>query len=72
MKTPNDITFINFLDGFAVGAELPRSEADEQWAGFSRQLSDSDRMAIESGEYKSGVQQGEAFYELFKSEYTQE
>lgn len=55
----------NFLDSFAVAAELRRAEADEQWAGFSRQLSDAERARIEAGGFSAGAEQGEAFLALY-------
>lgn len=54
-----------FLDAFATEAGLRDSEADEQWAGFSRQLSDNERARIERGGTRSGQRQGREFLQLY-------
>ena len=55
----------DFLDGFAAASELDLAEAGEQWAGFSRQLSDREREEIEAGGYDAGFGQGNAFRALY-------
>ena len=57
-----DEQFYNeFLTGFAVGAKLKtRTEADEQWAAWSRQMSDLDRHLVEIGGWHSGYNEGDA------------
>jgi hypothetical protein len=54
-----------FLKAFADVTKLKASEADEQWAGFSRQLSDSERTEIENGGSRSGHLMGEEFLKLY-------
>ena len=53
--------FEEFLDGFAISAEIGRDEADEQWAGFSRQLSDGERNRIEGSGFEAGLEEGDKF-----------
>lgn len=54
-----------FLAAFAAAAELKDSEADEQWAGFSRHLSDKERDEIERGGSRAGAREGAAFLALY-------
>jgi hypothetical protein len=61
-------SFEEFLDGFAATANLKRSEADEQWAGFSYQLSDRERDRIERGGFDSGESEGKKFAAMFGEE----
>lgn len=56
-------TMRDFLDGFAYGADLARSEAEEQWGWYSRQLPDREREAIEAGGYMDGIREGLGFKE---------
>jgi len=46
-----------------IGAS--NDEAEEQWAGFSRDLSDKQRDEIEKQGWYSGVDQGKEFSKLF-------
>ena len=55
----------DFIEGFAAASELDLAEAGEQWAGFSRQLSDREREEIEAGGYAAGLEQGTAFRALY-------
>ena len=57
-----DEQFYNeFLTGFAVGAKLKtRTEAGEQWAAWSRQMSDFDRHSAEIGGWHCGYNEGDA------------
>ena len=55
----------NFLRGFAEAAGVKKIEAAENWAEFTRQLSDAERTRIESGGYDSGWREGELFAELY-------
>ena len=50
-----------FLTAFAATTGLTDSEADEQWAAYSRQLSDVERARIEAGGTRSGVFLGGKF-----------
>lgn len=50
-----------FFRGFSEATGLDEREAKEQWAGFSRQLCDSDRQAVEEAWYSSGVNEGECW-----------
>jgi hypothetical protein len=60
----------SFIDGFAAGAGIPnRTNADylrarDQWAGWSRQLSDKEREEVESGGYDSGLREGKIFADI--------
>lgn len=57
----------DFIDGFATGAGLPnttqddRNEAKEQWAGWSRQLSDKQLEAVEAEGYRGGLREGRIY-----------
>jgi hypothetical protein len=53
-----------FLRGFAEGAGKNSIAADEHWAAYSRQLSDTARERIESGGYELGKREGEAYARL--------
>lgn len=64
-NTENSIYRNVFLTSFAAAAELKDSEADEQWAGFSRQLSDKERDEIERGGSRAGAREGAAFLALY-------
>jgi hypothetical protein len=55
----------DFLDGFAAETNLGRAEAEEQWAAFSRQLTDRERKQIEDGGYEVGVIEGQSFNGMF-------
>ena len=50
-----------FLKSFHAAAELVENEADDQWAGFSRDLSDRERAEIEDGGAESGAEMGRMF-----------
>lgn len=50
-----------FLTSFAATTGLSDNEANEQWAGYSRMLSDSEIARIERGGTKSGERMGNAF-----------
>ena len=54
-----------FMSGFANETGLGYAEADLQWAGFSRQLSDSDRQGIEAMGYESGKREGANFNAMY-------
>lgn len=54
-----------FLYGFAKGADIDLSQAREQWAGHSAQLSDDKRRLIESQGEDSGFTEGQAFAKLY-------
>lgn len=55
----------SFLDGFAAGSSLGAAEADEQWTGFSRQLSDHERARIEAGGFAAGEVEGRRWRDQF-------
>lgn len=57
-----------FLRGFADGASLGYDTADEQWAAYSRQLSDNERARIEAQGYIAGHAEGKAFAVTFRGE----
>jgi hypothetical protein len=48
-------TYFDFLRGFQRGMALPTlQEADAQWAAYSRQLSQTERLRDEAGGYSRG------------------
>jgi len=55
----------DFLRGFAASSGVKKIEAAENWAEFSRQLSDAERTRIESGGYDSGWREAEQFGKLY-------
>lgn len=58
-----------FLYGFMVATGINnRVTADEQWAGWSRQLPDEERDEIEAGGYDSGYKEGKAFFDSVKDD----
>jgi hypothetical protein len=58
----------SFLRGFAEATEMSQQESSEQWAGFSRMLSDRQIRRIESGGYASGLREGKRFRKLYPEE----
>lgn len=54
-----------FIQAFAEMTNLGVNEAREQWAGFSRQLSDKEIEAIELGGEEAGYREGARFNECF-------
>lgn len=54
-----------FLNAFTVWAELEENEAADQWAGFSRDLSDRERAEIEDGGAESGARMGRMFLAMY-------
>ena len=64
MKTTTTQTELEFLNAFADAAGIDRNEANEQWAGFSRQLSDREIIEQESGGARSGRENGKMMREL--------
>jgi len=58
-----------FLDGFQAAANLAdRLTADEHWAAYSRQLSDSERRRIERGGRAAGEREGRRYLRAFPPE----
>jgi hypothetical protein len=58
-----------FLTEFAKTIGMNIQDAEEQWAGFSRQLSDNERNRIEARGARAGKSEGLRFLELYpKSE----
>ncbi len=47
-----------FISGIAAALECERIEAGEQWAGYSRNITDRERAAIEAEGYDRGVEIG--------------
>ena len=64
MKTYNQ-NFTDFLSAFADTLAVTSQEASDQWAGFTRQLSDKERCEIENGGMDAGIREGRAFNEMF-------
>lgn len=50
-----------FIDGFADETRTDRREATENWAAWSRQLSDRERTRLEARGYEQGVIEGEIY-----------
>ncbi len=57
-----------FLRGFRDAAHLSVQDASEQWAGFSRQLSDAEIRRIEWRGYDAGVREGKRWAALYADE----
>jgi len=55
----------SFLSGFGSVIGLGLRGAEEQWCGFSRQLSDDERRRAESGGFESGQREGRTFLALY-------
>ena len=61
----NQDTYNEFIAGFQHSAGFETTNyADEVWAGWSRQLSDSARAAVESQGYAGGIKEGKIFARL--------
>lgn len=56
MKTENKLT--DFFAGFSAGAEIADASAREEWAAWSRQMSDSSRADVEAGGWHRGEAEG--------------
>lgn len=65
-ETLKRIRFNEFLWGFANSLDIDRQKADEVWAAFSRQLSDSEREQIEQQGQDSGFEMGNECRKLDK------
>lgn len=57
-----------FIHGFQSVTGLTFTDAEEQWAGFSRQLDDGERNKLEQGGVKAGRSQGLEFVKLYPPE----
>jgi len=58
-------TYNEFIRGFQTAAGFETTNyANEVWAGWSRQLSDSARAAVEKTGYKGGLREGKIFARL--------
>ena len=68
IESCNNELFKDFLRGFAEAAGLDHNEADEQWAAWSRNLSDREREAREHKGYDGGIAEGKTFKQFFKDE----
>jgi hypothetical protein len=53
-----------FLRGFAEATGLGITEADAQWAGFSRSLSDQERKDIEECGHAAGLAEGKLYRDM--------
>ena len=56
-----------FIAGFAEATGFDMQQADEQWAGFSRNLSDAEIEREEAGGREAGVRNGELFLAMFRA-----
>lgn len=54
----------DFLKAFGETIGANEIVADEQWAAYSRQLSDKQREAVERGGAKAGKREGKDFLKL--------
>jgi hypothetical protein len=54
-----------FLSSFARTIGASEIEADEQWTGYSRQMSDRERSICENEGAKTGIYMGKCFLELY-------
>ena len=54
-----------FIEGFAAATGLDFQQADEQWAGFSRNLSDAEIEREEAGGREAGERNGQQFNAMF-------
>jgi hypothetical protein len=54
-----------FIESFALATHQTLPAAREQWAGFSRNLSDTERDQIEQGGTISGGLEGASYLELY-------
>ena len=58
-----------FISGFMQSSQIiDRNEANEQWAWYSRQLSDRDRKELESQGWEGGLVQGNDFLRIYNRE----
>ena len=65
MNMNHQDTYNEFLAGFKDSAGFSSTNyADEVWAGWSRQLSDGARIALERKGYKEGIRQGKILARL--------
>ena len=65
MNINNQETYNEFISGFKDSAGFSTTNyANEVWAGWSRQLSDSARAAVEKTGYKGGIKEGKIFARL--------
>lgn len=58
----------SFLRGFAAATGMSLQESSEQWAAFSRMLSNAQIRRIERGGYASGIREGKNFRKLYPDE----
>ena len=54
-----------FLAAFAIAANLTYQQADEQWSGASRNISDYSRDQIEAGGAEAGDREGLVWRSMF-------
>ena len=59
--------YSDFIRAFAIEIGASNDDAEEQWAGFSRGLSDKQRDEIESQGWYSGIDQGKEFAKLYSA-----
>lgn len=57
-----------FLRGFRDAAHLSMQDASEQWAAFSRQVSDAERRRIEQRGYGRGIREGRRWAAMYADE----
>ena len=61
----NQETYNEFIAGFKAAAGFKTTDyANEIWAAWSRQLSDSARAAVENQGYEGGIKEGKIFARL--------
>jgi hypothetical protein len=60
-----DASSSEFVRGWIAATNHGRYEAGEQWAGFSRSLSDHERELVESAGFASGFEMGTAWNTMY-------
>jgi hypothetical protein len=66
----DNATATQFVLGFMDATGLDSHEVADQWAAFSRQLTDGARDCIEAGGYEAGIIQGRSFREMYPNPAT--
>ena len=59
------MSYSEFIAAFAAAANLSRQEAEAQWTGYSRELPNAERLAIEARGAESGSEMGAEFRTAF-------
>lgn len=54
-----------FLSGFSEGAQMPITMVYSHWQMFTKLLTDTQRLEIESGGHAAGLKYGQDYYRLW-------